>query len=599
MPACSACGSNSPQTVLTVVVEWVTQAGPRAWLVRAAAQVGTTSVAATASRLAHLVVAAGDVSTATTLAAGPASSGTGSGATQAAPVAGKQASAQAGGLTFPSWWNGNCDTANYAAGAQQQWGRPVAAYPLSPGATWFGLEACGPRPGYGEGPDVGARFPGSSWGVLEWECVELSMRYMDLAWGVHPYPANGKDVVWNYASTHNQFNPSGPALEAISNNGNGPLPQAGDVLSYGATSSFGHTSVVTAVNVNTSGNGSVTVLEENASASGWAAVPVTSWVLGGYDGGVSGWLHNPGFQPVPSNARAAMRATDGSTRTFFGLDTSSPVFGSNWSYEGGGALGAPAVVSVPTASDHGSPLYIVTGLDHNVWIRSDAADWRSLSPFAVYCTGAPGATVVAQTPGSSGTYVLVVACRGADGALWYAQTPISTNLATLPSARAWWGLGGGITDAPAVVAVGRSGSLQSELTFLVNGVDGRVWTRTEASQWTATSLGCVNDLAAAAVLTTSLVSTFACEGPDHAVWITSNTGAGWSPPMSLGNWVLDSPGIVLSPTSFTVVAEGNDTAMWETTSPTGSLAFGAWTSDGGSLNAGVSATALLPSTANP
>lgn len=588
---------DSARSVPTVVVEWVTQSGPRLWLIRAAAELDTAAPDAVAARLADVTVTAADASSPTTV--GPAPGGMGSGPTHIGSAVEGSANDQTGGLTFPTWWNGNCDTATYSAAAQQQWGRPIAAYPLSSGASWFGLEACGPRPFYGEGPDVGVRFPGSSWGILEWECVELSMRYMFLAWGVHPYPANGKDVVWNYARTQAQFNPGGPQVEAISNNGDGPLPQPGDVLSYGATSSFGHTSVVTAVNVDTSGNGTVTVLEENASASGWDTVPVSSWVLGGY-GGVSGWLHNPGFLPVPSNARAAMRASDGTTRAFYGLDSASPVFGGSWAFEGGGAVGAPDVVSVPSSSDRGSPLYLVTGMDHNLWIRSDAAAWRPLSPFAVYCTGPPGATVVAQTPGTAGPYVLVAACRGADGTLWYTETPVSTNPASLPSARDWWGLGGAITDAPAVVPVGHASSLLGEVEFLVNGTDGRVWTRTAGGpQWRATPLGCIGDLAGAAVVTTQLVSAFACQGADHGVWVTTTTGSGWSQALSLGNWVLGSPGIVLSPTSVTLVAEGGDGALWQTSAATGTLGFGPWTSSGDSLDGSVTATALLPSSANP
>ena len=88
--------------------------------------------------------------------------------------------------------------------------RASPAYPL--GADWDGLEACGPRPYYGEGPDVGVRFPGASWGVLEWECVELSMRWMYQAWGVEPYPANGSGVVWNYSTFESRYNPGGPPL---------------------------------------------------------------------------------------------------------------------------------------------------------------------------------------------------------------------------------------------------------------------------------------------------------------------------------------------------------------------------------------------------
>jgi hypothetical protein len=115
-------------------------------------------------------------------------------------------------------------------------------------------------------------------------------------WNVEPYPANGSNVVWNYAAFQSQYNPDGPVLTAVANNGVGPMPVPGDVLSYGATSTAGHTSVVTGTNIDANGDGTVTVLEQNASATGWDTVTVTDWVLGGFDGGVSGWLHNPSIR---------------------------------------------------------------------------------------------------------------------------------------------------------------------------------------------------------------------------------------------------------------------------------------------------------------
>ena len=44
-------------------------------------------------------------------------------------------------------------------------------------------------------------FPGA-WGELEWQCVELSMRFMYVAYGVKPYGANGKDVYANYTTAY-------------------------------------------------------------------------------------------------------------------------------------------------------------------------------------------------------------------------------------------------------------------------------------------------------------------------------------------------------------------------------------------------------------
>ena len=291
---------DGPSPVATVLVEWVAEAQGSLWLLRVAEELASPGSLAQAQtvlpRLADISVTAGATGAgARTSVYLPDTSGAALGPT----VTG---ASQAGTgpmpplAPTPSWWSGTCDTNNYSAAAQTLVGQALPAYPLSAGATWDGLTACGPRPYYNEGPDVSVHFPGAQWGVLEWECVELSMRWMYEEWHVEPYPANGSGVVWNYAGFKSQYNPNGPALQAVANDGNGPLPAPGDVLSYGATSTAGHTSVVTAVSIDGNGNGYVTVLEENASSTGWDSVSVSGWVLGGFDGGVTGWLHNPAIR---------------------------------------------------------------------------------------------------------------------------------------------------------------------------------------------------------------------------------------------------------------------------------------------------------------
>jgi hypothetical protein len=155
-------------------------------------------------------------------------------------VSAKPASADVGA---PSWWNGTaCDTANYPG-----------SYAL--GAAFNGVKACGPGPNQG-GTDHLVRFYG------------------------------GKDVVANY---------SGSVLSKITNNG-ASTPTPGDVLSFGATTNFpsGHTGVVTAANIDSNGNGTITIMQQNVSTSvspnGWGTVPVSGRVLGN---STTGWLHNP------------------------------------------------------------------------------------------------------------------------------------------------------------------------------------------------------------------------------------------------------------------------------------------------------------------
>src|SRR5438132_11814491 len=90
-------------------------------------------------------------------------------------------------LPSPSWLSGSCESGSYAGG-----------HPL--GASYRGVAVCGPRPGADGAANRLVRFFDGAWGELEWQCVELSMRYMYLAYGVSPYGANGKDVVANYTT---------------------------------------------------------------------------------------------------------------------------------------------------------------------------------------------------------------------------------------------------------------------------------------------------------------------------------------------------------------------------------------------------------------
>jgi hypothetical protein len=166
------------------------------------------------------------------------------------------------GAPAPSWWSGACDVTGHAG-----------SYPL--GASYDGVPACGPGTFQGGYNQTVNFYPGA-YPVLEWQCVELVMRYMYLVYGVPPYSANGSTVVSNYTGT---------ALTQIPNTGSS-LPSPGDVISEGAATSNGHTGVVTAVHV-TNGSGTVTMMEENASPGGYATIHVSGDTLGS---GVTGWL---------------------------------------------------------------------------------------------------------------------------------------------------------------------------------------------------------------------------------------------------------------------------------------------------------------------
>ena len=124
----------------------------------------------------------------------------------------------------PSWWKGICNKDRYR-------GSSAARVFLSQRDHLPGRCRC---------KDTRIRatyfYPGA-FPALEWECVELVLRFMYLAYGVPPYAANGNGIVYNY---------SGSAMEKVNGGIKGRAPVPGDVLSYCAWCTYGHTSVVTA-----------------------------------------------------------------------------------------------------------------------------------------------------------------------------------------------------------------------------------------------------------------------------------------------------------------------------------------------------------------
>lgn len=167
-----------------------------------------------------------------------------------------------GDLPLPSWWNGICN-ANVYRGAK----------PL--GASYRGVQACGPQPGSSQGRLV--RFYAGAWGHYEWQCTELIFRFMYLAYGVTPYNApTGGQVVDNWRPEY------GGNFEKV-RNGTGVMPAPGDILSTTAT----HTAIVTGVEVDLMGNGVVRIIEQNVPGDGNGTLRVTNWRIDK----IKNWLH--------------------------------------------------------------------------------------------------------------------------------------------------------------------------------------------------------------------------------------------------------------------------------------------------------------------
>src|SRR5262249_39371315 len=114
--------------------------------------------------------------------------------------------------------------------------------------------------------------------------------------------------------TNPKYDPSNynnPILVPVSNSPSSKnAPQEGDILSYTTKASFGHTAVVTASDVDSKGNGTITVLEQNFSSTGKAVLNVGAnaknppWVIGG---GIKNWLHHT-VDVTPQSAPASASA---------------------------------------------------------------------------------------------------------------------------------------------------------------------------------------------------------------------------------------------------------------------------------------------------
>lgn len=189
----------------------------------------------------------------------------------------------------PPWWNGqNCDYTHYYNNTPPSVPAPfLLTASSSVPNPWHGLQACGPNPYAYANADVSETFFSGAWGEYEWECVELSTRWMYQAFGTHPYGANGNTIASNYSSA------DGGSLSYVYNGYAAPLPSMGDVLQYqGGT--YGHTSVVVSESHNSSGNGGLYVIEQNDGNYAGDYLSESNWHVNcsAYNGLCpNAWLH--------------------------------------------------------------------------------------------------------------------------------------------------------------------------------------------------------------------------------------------------------------------------------------------------------------------
>ncbi len=241
----------------------------------------------------------------------------------------------------PSWWSGACDSAWWNAQAAAAGWHGAGAHPL--GASYLGVPVCGPRPAEDGAPDIRWRRPG--WGELEFECVELAMRFMAQVYDVTPYGANGDGVVRNYSRV------DGGNLVVVDNGTVGVAPKPGDVISFDSPG-LGHVAVVTASAVDPDGDGSITLLSQNDTPTGWRTLAVSHWRVASFGSEVPyGWLHDPAGRGGPGLA-----ATTGSGYWMLGAD------GSVYGFGGVGDFGgARAPASAIAARHDGRGYWTVDG----------------------------------------------------------------------------------------------------------------------------------------------------------------------------------------------------------------------------------------------
>ncbi|MHB8628585.1 MAG: CHAP domain-containing protein [Aggregatilineales bacterium] len=214
----------------------------------------------------------------------------------------------------PPWWNGTCNDGNYFPAMG------LHAFPL--GGAWHNVVACGPRPAYTSGnPDHLVHFYSGAWGAYEFECVELVLRFFYLEWSIKPFPGNG-NTLKDYLPSSITFFP----------NGNHSIVPGDAITENGSqVNSFGHTAVVTAVNLDGNGNGSINIIEQNDSSTGSRSLSVTNWTInpdgsGVYQQTIQGWLHansNPLHKDtvgVFRNGTFYLRNANGGTDTFFAFN---------------------------------------------------------------------------------------------------------------------------------------------------------------------------------------------------------------------------------------------------------------------------------------
>ena len=178
----------------------------------------------------------------------------------------------------PPWWSGTCNDNNYYP--------YTGVHSTLLGSSWHGIPSCGPRPYTVSSLDHLVAFFSGAFQEYEFECVELVMRFLYQEWGIAPWAGNANQIKNDYPTSSMIF---------YTNGTHSIVP--GDILTENgsAQNSNGHTAVITAVNLDGNGTGTISILEQNSSPSGSRSLNVTNWTVGPdayiYGQTIQGWLH--------------------------------------------------------------------------------------------------------------------------------------------------------------------------------------------------------------------------------------------------------------------------------------------------------------------
>lgn len=462
-------GDTSQDFSSTVVVEWVVEAGQRLWIVRITQEQphGTVDLTPASS----LLNALNSFTLTSTTLTNPTTVNT---------TVSSNANVLPAQFPYPDWWvkDHPCQSKDRSS--------PAGSHSL---ANWHGLDVCGPV-NTANNATFGDKSP-----IPEsaWQCVEMVQRYFILAGYLsQTYMADGSQIVEKYPASN---------MDKISNGTPGRAPQTGDVLSYityksdGSVNLAGHTSLVTASNVNSSGNGTITVLQQNAfgtNAAGavtatypTATLNVTNWkvTVSGWRATVTGWLdpnesrvsvENPSRVSVAQDVNADLEAVAvGHDGTLYTSVQTAPN-GTTWTSwtQIPGSAGMPDRPFL-AQNQNGTLVIVARGNNGEIFVNPQTSldnlkwsGWTDLAPGTSFLSD----PVVARDT----TDELEIVAVGTDGKLYL-------NVQTAPNSPTWsgWAVFGNSPQIAGYATLAQNAN--GTLSIVARGSDGNIYEDTQIS----------------------------------------------------------------------------------------------------------------------